>query len=107
MVHTISFNAVRSKLRPYRNDQLSQKNKSLDQISFISGYFRSRRSVRLIKIINQCCTLKNQGGDTFWKNNIVTFETTLLIRQAIRIQDFCFNISEKGNIQSNATFCDN
>ena len=61
------------------------------------------------------CTLKNQGGDTFWKNNSVSFVITFLIGRAIRhfqfflrLQYFCSNISERGNNWSNDLyFCDN
>ncbi len=73
------------------------------------------RSVRLIWVINHCCTLKTQGGDTFWKNNSVIFVSTFLIGRAIRhfwfifrMQDFCSNISERGNVWSDDLyFCYN
>jgi hypothetical protein len=49
-----------------------------------------------IQILNVFSILKTQGGDTFWSENIVTFESSFLIRQPIighqydfREQDFC------------------
>ena len=33
---------------------------------------------------SRMCVLKNQGGNTFWKNNAVSFVSTFLIGRAIR-----------------------
>jgi hypothetical protein len=69
------------------------------------------RSVRLFKVINHCCNLKTHGGDTFWKNNPVSFENTFLIGRAIhhfrffsRMQDFCSNTSVRGNTLSSSFY---
>ena len=42
------------------------------------------RSVRLIWVMIYCCTMKTQAGDTFLKNNCVTFVSTFLIERANR-----------------------
>jgi hypothetical protein len=56
-------------------------------------------SFRLINVINDCYTLKTQGGNTFRKNNSVSFVSSFLIGRALRhirnfsrMQDFSSNI---------------